>query len=134
MPARRKISESASVLAFHELLVFQTHVHGSVPITGGQFRELCLFGRAFERRGRSRTARYGLLNVIEVSRPYEALMFHCFIAVMGLARKFGFLQLAIGGHPISLVLAGEFEHRQIRSVESGQRNELKFVAHRGQLS
>ncbi len=48
--------------------------------------------------------------------------------------EFRFLKHGIGGHLAFLVAAGQLEHAVVQLVETSQRDELEFVAHRAQLA
>ncbi len=43
--------------------------------------------------------------------------------------KFLFLQLDLGRHTLVAVLVGQVEHAVVERVKTGQRNELKLIAH-----
>ena len=49
------------------------------------------------------------------------------------AAEFLLLQPRVGCHSLSLVSLRQLEHAQIQRVETGQRDELELVAHRGQF-
>ena len=48
--------------------------------------------------------------------------------------KFRFLQCHISRHLGFAIAAGQFKHRVIQGVETGQRDELEFIAHGGELA
>ena len=50
------------------------------------------------------------------------------------SREFGFLQLDERGHVLACIAVGQVEHRVVQAVETGQRDELEFVAHRTEFA
>ena len=52
---------------------------------------------------------------------------------VGLGGKLCFLQIGIGCHATILVIMRETKHAVIQRMETGERDELKFVSHRAQL-
>src|SRR5215470_922178 len=70
-----------------------------------------------------------LLQGIEVSSANETLVLYRVIAVLALAHEFRFLQARVCGHSAGLVFAGQLEHGVVQRMESGERDELKLVAH-----
>src|SRR5499426_967350 len=95
-----------------------------------KLRFLCRAGQ--RRRGRSAASdrlRYG----VEITRAYEGLVFDGAVAVLGFGGEFRLLQARVSGHAVFPVIPSQVEHAEVERVETGQRNELEFVAHPPQL-
>src|SRR5215212_3466156 len=100
-------------------------------------REFCsveLFGL-----GRPRQSKRAALRVegggykIKVARTHFPLMLDRRVAAFG-GSKLRLLQVDICGHPVSRIVVGKVEDRQVERMEAGQCNELEGIPHRRQLA
>src|SRR5438045_1173510 len=95
--------------------------------------KLRFLGRTAERRGRAFAAGDGSRDRVEITGADLVLVLRRRIPALG-GREFGFLQFGIGSHTASGIAMRQIEHRIIERVKSGESDELKFVAHRGELA
>ena len=95
--------------------------------------ELLLFGGAFQRGRRAFPASDYLRHLIEITSADLALVFGRGVTV-GLGRELRLLQFRIRLHSSIATALRELKHAVIERVETGQGNELEFVAHRPQFT
>src|SRR6266567_2893413 len=95
------------------------------------FDELRFLRRTGHRRRTRLASRDDLAHEIEVPGADLSLMLRRGIA-LGLGRELRLLKLGVRQHAALPVVARQLEHPEVQRVESGERNELKLVTHRGE--
>ena len=70
-----------------------------------------------------------LSDIVEVAGAHFVLMFGRTVAML-FGRELRLLQFRVGLHSSIAIASRELKHAVIQRVETGQGNELKFVAHR----
>src|SRR5215468_5610841 len=96
-------------------------------------RKLRFLGRTCQRSCGRGAAGDRLGYGVEIARAYEGLVFDGAVAVLGFGGEFRLLQARVSGHAVFLEIPSQVEHAEIERVETGQRDELEFVAHPPQL-
>src|SRR6185436_1559274 len=95
--------------------------------------ELLVLGGAVQRRGRGLAARHDLRDLVEVARADFALVLDRGEPLLR-GGELLLLQLDERAHVVARIAVRELEHRVVERMESGQRDELEFVAHGAELA
>src|SRR5438046_504707 len=91
--------------------------------------ELVFLRRAFQRCDGRLTTGDDLRNVVEVSRPDEALVLDRAVALLLFEPELALLEFRVGGHAALAVSERKLIGGKIERVEAGERDELELVSH-----
>ena len=95
--------------------------------------KLFFFGRPAQSRGRTFPTRDDACDIVEISGADLVLVLGRRVAV-GFGRELRLLQFGLSSHPAIAIAVCEFEHAVVEGVESGERDELEFEAHRAEFA